>query len=404
MDEISLEKERETEFPTKILNRAFISVLFANTSMLMAMMMTNALVAKYADYLGAAPALVGFVSGMFAVTSLLFKALSGPAIDSYNRRFIVMGAMSIMAIAFFGFSFSVTVPMIIIFRLFQGIGIAFAVPCCLAMAADSLPKDRFGSGIGVYSMGQATSLAIAPGIALWLLGLFGYRITFTISGCMMVIAVFVASMIKIPKREKKKFQFHLNTILAKEAKIPTFIMFFLAMSFCVINAFLIIYAALQGVENIGLYFTVYACTMLITRPIVGRLTDRLGLVKIIIPAIFCFATAFIIFSYSNTLWMFLLAGFVAAFGFGACQPAIQTLAMKTVAPEKRGAASSTIFIAMDSAFLFGPVLAGTMVELFGYSTMWRLNLLPMSIALALVLFFNKRIMEVEKNFKERNSK
>ena len=402
MEVKSKTEDIEPELPTKILNKTFISILLANTSMLLAMMMGNSLIAKYADFLGAVPAVVGFVTGIFAATSLLFKSISGPAIDSFNRRLILMGATIIMAIAFFGFSISVSIPMMIFFRLLQGIGMAFFGPCCLALASDSLPKDKFGSGIGVYSMGQAAALAVAPSIALWLFGLFGYRATFTIGGCMMIFAALVASMIKNPKRNKKEFHISINNMLAKEAIIPTIILFILALAFTAIGSFLIIYAGVLGVENIGFYFMVYAGTMLFTRPVIGKLTDRLGIVKIIIPAIFCFAISFLIISYATVLWMFLLAAFVASFGFGACQPAIQTLAMKTVNPERRGAASSTVFIAMDTAFFIGPILAGTIVGLFGYTTMWRVTLIPMGIAFIIVIFSRKFIMQVEEAFKERN--
>ena len=61
----------------KIWNAAFISIFVANALMNLGQQMVNSLVAKYADYLGAAATLVGFLSGLFAATALIFKIFSG---------------------------------------------------------------------------------------------------------------------------------------------------------------------------------------------------------------------------------------------------------------------------------------------------------------------------------------
>lgn len=90
---------------TKIWNRAFVSVFLTNMTMNLGQTMTVALVAKYADHLGASAIVVGLVTGMFASTALIFKLLSGPAIDTYNRKFLLMAALLVMGLSFFGYSF-----------------------------------------------------------------------------------------------------------------------------------------------------------------------------------------------------------------------------------------------------------------------------------------------------------
>lgn len=384
---------------TTIWNANFISIFIANACMNMSQQMMNSLVAKYANSLGATAAMVGTVTSMFAVTALAFKIVSGPAIDAFRRQKILMGAMSVMALAYFGYSVSHSVALLIVFRLLQGTGQAFTATCCLALAADTLPADKFGSGIGIFSMAQAAAQAIGPTVALTVMGMIGYNATFAIGGCIMLVAAFMASRVHTPERSYKPFKIALSNIFAREAIMPATIMFFLSMTFCVINSFLIIYGGEQGVEQIGYYFTVYAGTLLVTRPMIGKLTDRFGLVKILVPAMFCFAGSFMIISVSRSLAMFLLAAFVAAFGYGACQPAIQTLCMKCVPMERRGAGSSTNYIGNDLGQLAGPIVAGSLADAFGYNAMWRLMTVPVLIALVVVLCFRGRIAAVEARFK-----
>jgi glyoxylase-like metal-dependent hydrolase (beta-lactamase superfamily II) len=182
---------------------------------------------------------------------------------------------------------------LMIFRLLQGTGQAFTATCFLALAADTLPANKFGAGIGIFSMAQAASQAIGPTVALTMVDFLGYKATFATGGCIMVAAALIASRIEIKFEKTRAFKISLENVVAKEAVLPAVILFFLAMTNCVINSFLIIFAGIQEVGNIGYYFTVYAGTMLFTRPLVGRAVDRFGLIKVIIPAMFCFAFAFI---------------------------------------------------------------------------------------------------------------
>jgi MFS family permease len=171
------------------------------------------------------------------------------------------------------------------------------------------------------------------------------------------------------------------------------------MGFTTINALLIVSAKKQGVtDGIGLFFTVYALTMLATRPIIGKLTDRFGFVKVGIPAIFMTALSFIIISQSHVLWMFLLAAFVSSFGYGAAQPTLQSLAMKSVPADRRGSASSTNYIGMDSATLIGPTVAGFVAQKFGYTPMWIIMTIPFAIGILFVFSFRSNIKDIEKKF------
>ncbi len=394
----------EKNYNERIWNNAFASVFIANALMNLGQQMVNSLVAKYADYLGAAATLVGFLSGLFAATALIFKVFSGPAIDSFSRKKILMVAMGVMVVSYIGYGVSVSVPMLMAFRLIEGAARAFTATCCLAIASDTLSKDKFGSGIGIFSLAQAACQAIGPTVGLTLYRYIGYNMTFIIGAVCVVLGIVATSKIKIEgKKEVKKFRISISSIAAIEAMIPALLLFILSGTFFTINSFLAIYGTNMGVIDIGLFFTVYAGTMLISRPVVGRLSDKYGLVKVTIPALAFFAISFYLISISTNLPMFLIAAFVAAFGYGAAQPAIQTLCMKSVPSERRGAGSNTAYIGNDLGNLVGPVVAGMIVESVGYRPMWRIMIIPMVVALVITLIFKNRISTIEDNFKRNES-
>jgi len=395
----AMSKNDQEKSPSKIWNSVFVSIFFANMAMNLGQQMSNSLLAKYADHLGAPATQIGVLMGMFAMTALALRFISGPAMDTYNRKYIIMGAMAIMAVAYFGFSISKSIYALMGFRLLQGCGNAFGNAACIAMISEALPKDKFGTGMGYYSLAQVIVQAIAPNIALYMAGVVGYGMTYAMNGVIMLIAIVVAYRIKIDFKRTGRLKITLQNIIAREALFPAIILLILAIGFHTINSFLIIFADKQGVsKNIGLFFTVYASTLLFTRPLIGRLTDKYGLARVAIPALFCTAASFLIISFSTSLVMFLVAAFVNAFGFGACQPALQSIALKTVPRNRRGSAISTNYIGMDIGTIIGPTLAGYLAEHFGYVAMWRFQIAPFLIAIAIIYFYRHRMTKIEKDF------
>ena len=380
------------EEPTKIWNPGFISVFFVNMMMFFGQQMTNVLIPKYTYSLGGTPVIVGFIASSFAYTALLLKVFAAPAIDTFNKKNILGTAILVMAVAYLGYSLSGSIKSVLAFRLIQGAGQAFSATCCLALATDMLPRDRIGTGIGYYSVAQAVCQSIGPSVGLWMVGAFGYKVTFLFCSGIMTLAAVMAFMLHTRFTRTKRFSIRVQGIVAKEAVIPACLMFFLCMAYYNVTAFLVIYAEMQGIEgNTGFFFTVYAITLLVSRPLVGRMSDKYGTVKVIIPAMCCFALAFILIGTAGSLAVLLVAAFVSAFGYGACQPAVQTLCMKSVPKEKRGAGSTTNYIGQDAGNLVGPVVAGYVVEKFGYHTMWFVMIIPVFIAMLIVILNRKTI-------------
>lgn len=151
---------------TTIWNPAFISICCINAFMNLSKQMSNSILSKYVDFLGAAATVVGLVSSTFALAALIFKFISGPALDSLDRKKIIIGAMIALGISFTGYSVSTTVPMIIVFRFLQGAAQAFTATCLLTLASDTLPADKFSTGVGMFALFETIAQAIGPTIGL----------------------------------------------------------------------------------------------------------------------------------------------------------------------------------------------------------------------------------------------
>ncbi len=404
-----MSKRQSSQSSNRIWNMMFIGIFLVNMALNFGQYMSNSLLSLYAKSMGAPAEQIGMLMSMFAITALLFRFVAGPAINAYNRKIIVAIAMGCMASAYFGFSFAPkiagklgiqVITVLKCFRLLQGIGSAFAGSCCLTIVSDMLPKDKFSSGMGIFACAQVIAQSIGPTVGVLLKDRLGYPITYFIFGCLMVCAIIAALFLRLMPSPHIPFNLKLENMVAKEAVLPAVITFLIALGFTTINSFLLVYAEERGISGASLFFTVYALTMLLTRPAIGKLTDKYGFVKVGIPSVFTTACSLILIGISTNLPMLLFAAFINAFGYGAVMPALQSLSMRAVVPERRGSASSTNYIGQDTATLLGSTLAGYVAAIAGYTPlMWISMAIPVILAVLFIFQFRKKINKIENNFK-----
>ena len=384
--------------PVKIWNAAFINLFFVNLVFNMGQNMTNALLPVYAKSLGASESSIGFLTSSFAISAVIFHIVASPIMDTYNKRNVIAFASFVEAIAFVGFATSKSMPALIGFRLVMGCGMGFGNVCCLAAVSELIPKNKYGAGVGYFSVAVVISQAIGPSFGLWLRDVGGYHTTFFVTAGFMLLSVLLASMLRLNYKRVKKLSLLPKNAIAREALIPASMLLIVTAANGVGNSFLIIYATSRGVANIGIYYTVTALVALCARPLIGRLIDKHGATKIIIPASCSFAFSCIIISFSSSLWHFLIAAFFNALGSSTCQPAFQTLSMKAVSSDRRGAASSTSYVGMDIGGLVGPMIGGYTAQNFGYNMMYRVQAIPYLICMTVVIMSRKWIKKTEAGF------
>ena len=390
-------------------NKAFISVFIMNVFLMMGLFMMNTLVPTYVENLGATAAIVGVVTSMFAVTALAIRPIVGPSTRNFRNSRILAVAVVITIGAFICYGIADSVEMIIVGRLLHGVGMGFFAPVTMALASDALPSEKLASGIGIFSLGQAIATAVGPAFGLELVQRYGYRSTFFIGAFIMVIVLVLSLRLKSDAPQRTSgFRIKLSDIIDRAVIVPAMMMFFLSGAYSCINAFILIFGGAAGVKEIGLFFTSYAICLFFSRPISGKFADKYGVDKTLIPGMIIFALSFILISFSDTLPMFLVAGAVSAFGYGICQPAVQTLCMLLVSKERRGVAGNTAFIGVDTGYLLAPSLGGILVTfvhsqggtvLAGYAVMFRVMTIPILIALILFLWKRRTILLKVKQMK-----
>lgn len=374
------------------LNSMFVLIFIINTVINTGQQMINTLVPRYAATLSTAASVVGIVSGMFSFSALLLRPFASPAFDSFSKKKLLIAALGVMCLTTLLYASAKSVPMILVARALHGMSYGCIGTLCLAIAGDTLPQEVLGSGIGIFALAQAIAQAIGPGIGLWIQERIGYSGAFLSGMGMMGLSLVMSFFLKEPEpmQQRPPYRLKPDSILAKEAVKPSVILFFMSLAQASIVSFLVIYGDKRGIGNVGLYFTAHAVCLFLSRPLAGRLSDRFGFEKVILPGILCSITAFWIISFSGTVTGLMIAAVFAAFGFGTIQPTVQALSMRLVPKEKRGAGANTNYIFTDLGAIGGSYLVGALIDVLkqgamteaaAYSTAFRVMTIPMVIAI-----------------------
>lgn len=369
----------------------FTALFIANCVMFFGQFMMGTLLPKYLSALGYGSTLIGFIISMFSVTALGTRPITGPLIDGMNKKKLYLSMLCLLIIASFGYAFAANIPMLIFFRLLHGISMGCSSALALTIVTDVLPKDKLASGLGIYGLSGVFATAFGPGLGLSIADRFGYPTAFCISGVLVVISVIISSRMKIEHDADKRVIIKLSNIIAKEAVVPAYFMFLMSFTRMGFSTFLVLYITeARQIPGIAVYYFINAGALLIFRPLSGKLADKYGIHKALIPSYVFYAATLVMLAFCTQAWQLWLIGIVNALGMGTAQPFHQALCMKVVPKERRGAGSTTNFIGTDMGDLVGPTAAGAIAERFGYDRMFLALIIPIIIcALSLYLWVKK---------------
>jgi MFS family permease len=157
--------------------------------------------------------------------------------------------------------------------------------------------------------------------------------------------------------------------LSREALPPAIIAFLITITWGALTAFFPLYALDQGVDNPGLFFAVFAITLIFVRGLGGKILDIYPREKIILPCLFNLIISMAILAFSTTLTMFILVAIIWGMGTAFLYPALVAYTIDR-AGSSRGPAMGTFTALTDLGAGMGAVIMGIILQLTNYPIMF----------------------------------
>jgi len=99
------------------------------------------------------------------------------------------------------------VDVLIIFRIFQGIGAGALMPIAMVIIFEAFPPEERGLAMGVYGIGATFGPAIGPTLGGYLTDQFSWHLIFYINIPIGLIGIVLAAIILSPDKHKKQMDF-----------------------------------------------------------------------------------------------------------------------------------------------------------------------------------------------------
>lgn len=370
---------------------------------------------SYVISLGASPKLTGIMMGLLTVFALLSRPIVGYILDTKGRKNVLLIGLGIMIIGTTVFYLVPIVGVIIVFRVIQGIGISFSTTSSGTITADVVPTKKISEGIAYFGLTNTLGTAIGPAIGIALLTSSGnYSNTFLIATLVFIFALFIAFSVNYEKKDRfklnnkiKKDQQVVNVnnqddiktqsffwrMFEKTALAPSVVVLMAAISMSVHFSFLLSFAISKNIPNAGMFFSVAAITMLMTRVLTSKLIAKVNTILLLVPSIIIFAISFFMIAYANDFNWFIICSVLYGFGTGSIFPLLNALAVSFSPANRRGAANATYLSSIDIGMGIGCTLWGFVIEGSGYFAMFTTAGCIGVIALifSIILLRNKKL-------------
>lgn len=347
--------------------------------------MVAPVITGYLQTLGASVLVCGIAGGLFAFTSCLSRPFSGMMSDRMNRKMLMSGFTMLMAVSLLLYSLVPNIFLILFFRGVHGIAFGISSTASLVLVSESVPEARLGEAVSYYGVMSVASMAIGPGIGIWISETIGYQYCMLISTVILFAAgiatvVFPYEYQGEDQRKKEKQGFSFRQFVEPKLLGLAGVNAAFTMMNGVVSAFLVVFALQRGIEGVSWHFTLNAAVLIFSRILLAQKMNSWSLKQNLYPAFFCGILALILIGSADTLVLLLIAAVVKAFAQGMSQPAIQTEGLRMVEPARRGVASSTIYIGGDLGQAVGPMLGGAVAQHVGYGAMYWICAVPLAAA------------------------
>ncbi|MCS6290308.1 MAG: MFS transporter [Nitrospira sp.] len=333
----------------------------------------------FAESLGAGPERIGLIVSVSTITGVLLKLPSGALSDIYGRKMLLRIGVVAFGLPPFIYPFISDLNALTALRFVHGLATAIFAPSALATVAD-LYKERRGAALGTYTACTQSGSLLGPFLGGWLAYTAGFPTAFVtagVFGCTAILIFFSLHLDEPPPRVREK---GLAPVMAEMGKgflavarnrkvlITSSTDAAKMIANGALMAFLPLYGLSVGLNagQVGLLFSVQAVTSFLSKPVMGRISDRVGRQPLILAGLLICAATFISMPHVGSFVLLLVLS--SGFGFGEAVVSSSSAALVADSSEfkRLGAGMGMQGTVMDIGHASGPLLAGLLIAHVSY--------------------------------------
>jgi MFS family permease len=359
----------------------------------------------FATSLGTPSDLLGFVAAASTIPGILISLPAASLSDVIGRRKVLLFSALVFASAPFFYLFITTWWQLALVRFYHGFATAIFVPVTEATVAELFPTKR-GERISILNSVTGVGRTIAPLLGGILLALTnnGYHALYLAVGVAGVTAFVMTFLLLTEKRKtrtesegarkvtSKMFQGWRKIAINRGALLVSFVQATQYYVYAAVEFFIVGYAinvAKLDAFYAGLILTVEVTTIIVTRPALGRLSDKRGRRVPIIAGALIGSVLLFALPFTTQLPLLLLIAVGYGLGFAMVVSSTSPLMCELAPSGLVGSSMGFLATTMDVGQTLGPIISGfILASVFQYTGLFA-SLSILLLASSIVFAFSR---------------
>lgn len=329
--------------------------------------------------LNASPAIAGLLITTFSFFQFLTSPILGKLSDHYGRKPLLIFSQFSTFISFLILGFANSLWMLFLSRLVDGIlGSNFVI--AQAYLSDISTRKERSKVFAISGAAFGVGFLIGPAIGGYLSSLtnLSYKLPGFVAAGVSLLTIFLTIFfLKETVKRKKDIKLSLNIYPFKSiikykkkkkvsSKLAQFFLYAMAHA-TYVGAFAIFVQRKfdLNVQNIGFILMYIGAISVILRAfLIGKSIDRFGEEKLQYFGMSCIITGLLLMSFSNTIFIFMIATTFFAIGAGYTRTLLNGAISKSTSENEQGEVLGVSASLGSISQIFGPLIGGLMLNFF----------------------------------------
>ena len=358
----------------------------------------------YVNALGGSAIIIGLISAFSPLAGMLFSFPVGIMSDRIGRKKLLIISGIIFVVSPLLYLVVKSPAWLIPIRFFHGCATAILGPVASAMIVSVYSKSK-GEKLGIYSSSTLIGRTLAPMLGGFIISYFANPAIPIASYRMVYIAAFILALpvfilILFIKDEKQKtgaitknaFYLDLKYFFMNKKLFSTAIVDMATyFAYGAFETYLPIYLTKFHIPvyQIGLIFSIQILSIALSKPIFGKLADKIDKRKQIMAGILLLGIAIGIIGFFQSILSVIILGIIFGLGLSFSTIATSTYVAEVTKKDKLGASLGGLSAIMDVGQTIGPLLTGIVITYFSYTMGFMLSLILALIAAIIFYFCNR---------------
>ncbi len=309
----------------------------------------------------------GYIIALFTLMAGISRPFSGKLTDKVGRVPVMIFGSLVCVVCSLLYPLLTTIAGFLFLRFLHGFSTGFKPTATSAYGADVVHESRRGEALGALSVGYTVGMSLGPVLGSYLVDHFSYNTMFYVSAAFALGSVVILFNIKETLANPQKFsrefiKIQKHEVFEATSLRPALIMLLLAFSSGCALTIVPDLSEWVGLTNKWIFFACYTISSLLIRLVANKSSDKHGRIIVLVFSSLALTASMTLLSFVHTPAMFIISAAIFGLSWGMNGPTLTAWTVDLCAPENRGRAIASMYIALEAGIGIGAFISAEIYD------------------------------------------